>query len=244
MSRVTPPVTKFTQAIRKISSSATVAHPSGLLAAQVRTSALVPRKLSDLKAECNQRQLKTTGSKTDLVDRLDAYHTARSHSTTSGHRPTTPQSSPVYKTIPLMQGFQTSAPKQTSNDKSTMDFFFFPEIDEPPTNPFAKLRVPLLPDNYSPDRSADSVHRIESIDEALPKAEISIVASHPENVAPVAMSEVVGNEAVDVELGQLITGFTDTALHEMKEQQGTIKDLWNGLIDDILGPKAGSKVAI
>lgn len=57
-----------------------------------------------------------------------------------------------------------------------------------------------MPDNYTPDRSEGSPHRMESIDEALARPEIAVVASHPETVLPMAMSEVVGNEGVDFDV--------------------------------------------
>ena len=96
--------------------------------------------------------------------------------------------------------------------------------------------MPLLPDNYTPDRSADSPHAVESLDGAIPRSEIHVVASHPDNVLPVAaMSEVVGNDGVDVDIGQLIAGFT-SAPAESKEP-GILKELWGGLVDDIFGPK-------
>jgi hypothetical protein len=140
-----------------------------------------------------------------------------------------------------MQGFKTSAPKQTAHDSSTIDFFTFPEIpEEPPINPFAKLRVPLLPDNYTPDRSANSAHAAEAFDAPIPKPEIHIIAAHPENVAAVAMSEVVGNDGVDVDLASLTKGFTNTPLTALKEP-GVIKELWTGIVDDIFGSK---KVAV
>jgi len=242
MSRVTPPVTKFTQAIRRISSSANAARPSGLLDSEARTSAYLPRKISDLKAECAKRQLKTSGSKSELVGRLTAHDIIGSHGfqTSSGHRPTNVQPSSVFRTIHLMQGFKTSAPKQAAHDASTIDFMFFPEIKEaPPLNPFAKLRVPLLPDNYHPDRSPGSVSALETLDEALPGPQISIIASHPENVAPASISEVVGNDGLDVDIKQLSVGFSETPVRE----SGVLKELWSGLVDDILGPK-GPKLAV
>lgn len=141
-----------------------------------------------------------------------------------------------------MQGFQTSAPKQAAKDNSTIDFFFFPEIPaDPPLNPFSKLRVPLLPDNYNPDRSPNSGHALDSLDTAVPRPEISIMAAHPENIHPAAMSEVVGNDGME-DIGHLTTGFT-SMLPEVVKEPGAIKELWNGLVDDILGPK-GSKVAV
>ena len=140
-----------------------------------------------------------------------------------------------------MQGFRTSAPKQAAHDSSTIDFFTFPEIpEEPPVNPFAKLRVPLLPDNYTPDRSANSAHAAEVFDAPLAKPEIHIIASHPEQVAAVALSEVVGNDGVDMDLASLTKGFTNTPSGTLKEP-GVLKELWSGIVDDIFGAK---KVAV
>jgi hypothetical protein len=141
-----------------------------------------------------------------------------------------------------MQGFRTSAPQQAAHDSSTIDFFFFPEIPEPaPVNPFAKLRVPLLPDNYNPDRSPGSLNALESLDEAVPGPEISIIASHPENVVPTTISEVVGNDGLDVDIAQWTAGFTGISDKTPKEPS-LFKELWSGIVDDIFGPK-GPKVA-
>jgi hypothetical protein len=142
-----------------------------------------------------------------------------------------------------MQGFRTSAPKQAAHDNSTIDFFYFPEVPEPPpANPFSKLRVPLLPDNYTPDRSADSPHAVETLDSAVPPPEIHIVASHPEQVLPVAMSEVVGNDGLDVDIGELTSGFSSKHSKEEKEP-GVLKELWTGLVDDVFG-KSPPKAAV
>jgi len=143
-----------------------------------------------------------------------------------------------------MQGFRTSAPKQAAHDTSTIDFFTFPEIPEaPPANPFSRLRVPLLPDNYTPDRSANSAHAVETLDTAIPTQEIHIIASHPENVQPAAMSEVVGNDGIDVDIGQLTAGFSNTPLMDLKEP-GVLKELWSGLVDDVFGAKAAPKASV
>lgn len=145
-----------------------------------------------------------------------------------------------------MQGFQTSAPKQASRDSSTIDFFFFPEVEQPPTDSFSKIRVPLLPDNYNVDRSPGSAHQAETLDEALPGPQINIVAAHPEWVMPATISEVVGNDGMDVNLEFLTASFTPRAVREKVEavakEPGVLKELFSGLVDDILGPK-GPKVA-
>lgn len=233
MSRVTPPVTKLTHAIRSMSSSANRSSIT-IIENSRHVSIYLPRKLSELQAECSKRQLNTKGSNLELVDRLTAHDLTSSRDFhTGGHRPTS-----KVKTIPLMQGFRTTAPKAAAHDKSTIDFFTFPQMPEPPAeNPFAKLRVPLLPDNYHPDRSANSPHAIETLDAAVPTQEIHIIASHPENVVPAVMSEVVGNDGLDVDLGQLTAGFTGTKAEEPKEP-GIFKEIWGGLVDDIFGEKS------
>lgn len=141
-----------------------------------------------------------------------------------------------------MQGFRTSAPKQAAHDNSTIDFFTFPEIpDEAPENPYARVRVPLLPDNYNPDRSPTSAHAAEALDAPLPAPEIHIIASHPERVAPAALSEVVGNDGLDVDLSSLTKGFTSSPFGTMKEP-GVIQELWSGLVDDFFGERKKAAV--
>lgn len=136
-----------------------------------------------------------------------------------------------------MQGFRTSAPVSAAHDNSTIDFFTFPEIpEEPPVNPYARMRVPLLPDNYTPDRSANSAHAAEAFDAPVPKQEIHIVAAHPERVAPAALSEVVGNDGMEVDLQSLTKGFSEAAEKVIKEP-GVIKELLSGMVDDIFGAK-------
>jgi hypothetical protein len=144
-----------------------------------------------------------------------------------------------------MQGFQTSAPNHRSGDASTIESFIFPDISqEPPANPIEKLRVPLLPDNYYPNRSADSFHAAEELDTAAPKSEISIIAAHPDTVLATAMSEVVGNDGLEVDIGQLTSGFSDHVREEVKEP-GVLKELWTGIVDDILGAtKPSPKLAV
>ncbi|KAL3424348.1 hypothetical protein PVAG01_03629 [Phlyctema vagabunda] len=245
MSRVTPPVNKLTHAIRGISSSAKAGRPSGLLDSQARHNVYLPRSLRELKGECSQRKLKTAGNKSELVERLAAYDLTRSHSTFGGHRPAPTSAAPVYKIIPLMQGFQTSAPKQSALDNSSIDFMFIPDMPEPePLNPFARLRVPLLPDNYSPDRSSSSPNAVEALDQAVPRPEISIIAAHPENVVAAALTEVVGNAAIDVPIEDLTTGFSSTPAEEANKELGVLKELWNDLIDDLFGSKATPKTAL
>ena len=75
MSRVTPPVTKFAHALRRISSSANAGRPSSLLDSQARASRYLPRNLKDLRAECKQRKLNSSGNKAEVRwDPLQCFH--------------------------------------------------------------------------------------------------------------------------------------------------------------------------
>lgn len=98
------------------------------------------------------------------------------------------------------------------------------------------MRVPLLPDNYYPDRSAESAHAVEATDEAVPRPEIVIVASHPGEVSAAAMTEIVGNDGEEHPLEQLTEAFKSVVGEDVKEV-GMLKELWNSLWEDLMGPR-------
>lgn len=73
---------------------------------------------------------------------------------------------------------------------------------------------------------------------AVPAQEIRIVASHPEDVLPVALSEVVGNESGEIELGVLTRGFDGEGRKQeegRKEEEGGLREFWSGLVEDVFG---------
>lgn len=59
--------------------------------------------------------------------------------------------------------FNTSRALKANNDSSTIDFAYLPENIFDPENPEAAIRVPLLPDNFSPSRTG--AHAPEADDE-------------------------------------------------------------------------------
>lgn len=105
---------------------------------------------------------------------------------------------------------------------------------EQASNPFT-IRVPLLPDNYTPHRTA---HAAETLDAAIPPPEISIVSAHPEIMVAAALTEVVGNAAVEenIEVLSRAAAFTPQKYNSPK-QQSRLKGLWNEVLDDVFGPK-------
>lgn len=97
------------------------------------------------------------------------------------------------------------------------------------SDPLAGQRMPLSPDNYSaahgPTTGDGPVHLS------------SIVAADPENVlpaAPLSDLEAIGLDTVDLK-------FAHDQQHSGQSRNdegsgGMIRDLWKGMVDDVLGP--------
>lgn len=134
--------------------------------------------------------------------------------------------------------FQTSARSEARLDTSTIDYAVLPSstslFPEPSTDPFLDVRVPLLPDNYSVDRTRLLGHAAESSDAPLAAPQISVVAANPDNVLPAALTEVEGMGVDGVELK--FAHDAEPARAEDSEP-GMLRDLWKGLVDDVFGEK-------
>ena len=87
-----------------------------------------------------------------------------------------------------------------------------------------------------PNRDAGSAHAREIEEQGVEKQEIMVMASHPEDVLPVAMSEVVAaGDVADGGVGMWTEGFEGKSGEE--ETRSVFRELWSGLVDDVLGPK-------
>lgn len=115
----------------------------------------------------------------------------------------------------------------------SLDYAFLPSLSAQITDLYSSIRVPLLPDNYSVDYSALSTHAPEQIDGAVDGA--NIVAANPDQVTA-ALSEVVGNDGLDVDIGQLTDAF-NTGGKEEEEHVNIFVELWRSILDDVFGPK-------
>ncbi len=128
--------------------------------------------------------------------------------------------------VPLMQGFRTSAPKPARLDPSPIDFAVLPNLEGPRADPYAGIRVPLLPDNAYP-----ALHRaVEQPDAPLARPEILVVAANPDAVMPSALTEVEGMGVDGVELK-----FAHDLDRPAEKEPGMIRDLWKGLLEDVMG---------
>ncbi|KJZ76895.1 hypothetical protein HIM_03772 [Hirsutella minnesotensis 3608] len=216
MSRITAPVTKIARAMGTTTGPVVAARPLRDMTAHNAGAVLMP-KYADLLRSA----------------RSSEHHDSRGMTTT--HRPT-PQPSLANRPKPLMQTFHSSAPSATPAATANLDAAVLPSMadlfgssDPGPVGP----RMPLLPDNYSaahgPTPGDGPVH--------LP----SIVAADPDKVlpaAPLSALEGVSMDGVDLK-------FVHENQHHGQpsgemESAGMIRDLWKGMVEDVLGPSKRS----
>lgn len=146
-----------------------------------------------------------------------------------------------------MQGFHTTpAPRYAQADVSTIDFAVLPTREAlfgaPSQDAFSRVRVPLLPDNFAPNRAAvPGSFAPEAADAPLRAPEIVVMAADPSSVNAVsALTEVEAFSPDGVELS-FAHGFGGSgrgggAAQEETYAGGMLKDLWAGLKEDILSP--------
>lgn len=145
-----------------------------------------------------------------------------------------------------MQSFHTTQQPSARADSSTIDFAFLPALDSPlADNLTAALRIPLLPDNVETER-APTLFAPEAVDAPLQAPEIVVMAADPAAVNVVsALSEVegMGPDGVELRFGFGRGGATGDEEAGEEFAGGMLKDFWNGIVDDVLGPQKG-KVAL
>ncbi|XXH03581.1 hypothetical protein Hte_009986 [Hypoxylon texense] len=201
--------------VRSISTTAAASVPkSSTLLTTSKSAAPLSRKYADLLKERN----------------IDPDHPRHLY-TRSSNRPHPPP-----RTMRLMQTFTSSAPRDAAN-AVTMDNIVFPgsaSLVGSSSDPFAHLRVPLLPDSFATHQTP------EATDGPVAPAQISIVAANPELVSPSALTEVEGMGIDGVELKFVHEGEEAKA----EQEQGMLTDLWKGLVDDVLGGRNKTNVAL
>lgn len=135
--------------------------------------------------------------------------------------------------------FNTARALKAVGDSSPVDFVYLPmaygSFDEDTSSP----RVPILPDDYSQDTNTH-----DTIPEPVMKPEIHTIAMASTHVhSPSAMSEVTDNHALEIdpyELTNTVRKAASGALASAEEGVGTVKKVWSGFLDDLLGKKGAS----
>lgn len=154
-----------------------------------------------------------------------------------------------------MQGFHTTHTRSQTiqADPSALDFAVLPGVDllfarsgnTAAADVLPTIRVPLLPDNFAPSRSATVGHGPEVPDAPLSGPEIVVLAADPGRVNAVsALTEVEGMGPDGVELRFVHDFPAATAGGEGAGEYagGVLKGIWKGLLDSVGGGDAQGKV--
>ncbi|RFU72094.1 hypothetical protein TARUN_10169 [Trichoderma arundinaceum] len=208
MSRVTAPVAKLA---RSLSSTAAARGANPLLdASAYNAGAVLMPKYAELLR--NRRSSELSESRT----------------LTTAHRPT-PQPSIANRTKPLMQTFSSVATSPASIPAAHLDAAVLPGLGSlSASSSFADAlpRMPLLPDNYG------AAHPVPDADLPVSIASSSIVAVNPEKVIPATPLSSLRGVLDTIEL-KFVHEVPAAAAQE--ESQGMIRDLWKGMVEDVLG---------
>ncbi|KXX74175.1 hypothetical protein MMYC01_209149 [Madurella mycetomatis] len=225
-SRLPVPVSKFT---RSLSTTQSIGRPSQLLSNASKAASGAGRKrqspvVADEPAADHPR-----------------HHSTTPTTTTTPHRPVTRSA----RTIPFMQTFHHSAPKPspavagaTAEAVVLPNLFMLDAADQSHYDPYAHIRVPLLPDNVSPPAW---FRQPEVPDAPLPRPEIVVVAPDPARDLPAALTEVegMGVDGVELKFAHEL-GRENEAAESFEMGQGMIRDLWRGMVEDVFGPPSSS----
>lgn len=147
-----------------------------------------------------------------------------------------------------MPSFQIPQFVKAVRDYSTVDSCYMPhfEIDK---QAYPEIRrIPLLPDNDSNDGAKAA--RQEAMTETVVRPEISTVSADGTHIdCPSAMSEVTDNHAIELDpydLTNKVKAATAKTMAIMRvdkvKEPGVLAELWNSLLDDLLGSKKLDKV--
>ncbi|KAL7808151.1 hypothetical protein V8C26DRAFT_413715 [Trichoderma gracile] len=217
MSRITAPVAKLSRALSSSSSAAAARAANPLLvdAATYNAGAVLMPKYAEL-----------------LRNRRTIEHSESTRSLTTTHRPT-PQPSIANRPKPLMQTFSTSSVSSTTTPSAHLDAAILPSFTSlsSPSTSFADVvpRMPLLPDNYA------TAHPAPAADPPVSIASSSIVAVNPDAVVPATPLSSLSGVLDTVELRFAHEPEPVKGAQEQTGSQGMIRDLWKGMVEDVLG---------
>ncbi|GFF25209.1 hypothetical protein IFM58399_00947 [Aspergillus lentulus] len=202
-----------------------------------KASFYATRTLADLKLECKKRSIASNGTQAELVERLSNHDFLQSRAFSIAMKRINGSSS----TDPSVRHFNTSRAAKAVGDSSTVDFAYFPsmeEIDAPPSRP--DPRFPILSDIYKYyDPSKQSIT-------SDPPMKPQVYTVSGEDVAASPMSEVVDNHSMDIDPFSLTETVGRSRFgEELQRQQngsqakepGIVRELWSGFLEDLLGPK-------
>ncbi|OJD09470.1 hypothetical protein ACJ73_10289, partial [Blastomyces percursus] len=235
-------------------------HITGAFSAQPArgpdiTAVYRSRGMGDLRAECERRNLRTAGSKAELVDRLANHDVLQSRAFSIAMRKI---HSRAAATGGSSRPLNTSRAQKSVNDSSTIDFVYMPQdIGAFPSaaSGINGTPIPILPDDYSHYQlttNGDTTPTISMKPQIYTVSgdyDASLPASGNGRGAPVAagggasaMSEVVDNHAVEFDPFELTETVRRAREGEARVREraamadGTVKGVarqfWEGVVEE------------
>ncbi|GAB1743774.1 hypothetical protein NU219Hw_g694t1 [Hortaea werneckii] len=225
--------------VRRLHMTGPAEYASPLLT-QERPALSLPRDIAGLRAECRRRKIEATGHKQDLISRITAHEVAHSRAFSSAVEQTKrPTPEPQQQEMPsqMIRHFNTSRELKQPKDTSTMDFAYFPDLDPDHVDANLAMRVPIIPDNYSPPRTGAHAPEVEEMIVVKPQI---VTASADAVYLP--MADLSDGHAMNVDFHSMADRVA-TNLRRMRlpveQQAGVMKQLWSDMIDDLFGGVGG-----
>lgn len=146
-----------------------------------------------------------------------------------------------------MPSFQITRSVKAVRKYSTVDSCYMPRFEIKEQIHPEIGRIPLLPNTYSND--GVKAARQEVLMETVVRPEISTVSADGTHIdCPSPMSEVTDNHAIELDpydLTNKVKAAAATSMNSMPvkkvKKSGVIPELWNSLLDDLLGSKKLAK---
>ncbi|EMD60176.1 hypothetical protein GGP41_009565 [Bipolaris sorokiniana] len=181
------------------------------------------------------RQLSMTGSTSSssllTTDKPYGSNRSRGPIRLSGEHSAAVSEAP--ETANNVRRFNTSRSRKAVGDSSTLDFAYIPGFDPETRSAPLGIRVPILPWADVQGHSAES----EGVVPMQPT--IYAVGSDGTHIhSPSAMSDTTDNNSFGYQsiANSVASKFSATR----QEGEGMARQIWNDLVDDIVGPKRGS----
>ncbi|KAK3673700.1 hypothetical protein LTR78_006253 [Recurvomyces mirabilis] len=197
----------------------------------------LPRDIAGLRAECKRRKIEATGSQQDLMSRLNAHELANSRAfSTAVEQAKRPSAESKDAPTPTRH-FNTSRTLKAVKDTSTIDFAYFPHVDpDTPLDDYSQMRVPIIPTNYTPNRTGAHAPEQETI--VVFKPQINTMSADAVYLPMAADLRDNDNDTVNIDFHAMADKVANN-IRRMKvpveEQAGMMKQLWNEMVDDMLG---------
>ncbi|KAK1075149.1 hypothetical protein LTR74_000555 [Friedmanniomyces endolithicus] len=192
----------------------------------------LPRDIASLRAECKKRKIEVMGSQQDLISRLKAHELVNSRAFSSAiEQSKRPATEPASAPKPVRH-FNTSRSLKAVGDTSTIDFAFFPEPEYEIPDGMREVRVPIIAAHFTPPKTIETeptVMRAEISSMSLDAVYLPMADSHDGHGLNVDFYAMADKVAANIKRLQV----------PVEEQAGVMKQIWNDMVDDMVGAKKG-----